>query len=286
MSHPYNHLISEYARLQKEGRACPLGGFKPAPRPKLAANAPKALFFAPHPDDECIDGGLAVRLIRQAHMNVIDVAVTLGSNKARQAGRLQELENACGFIGYGLIPTSSTGLEHINLKTREQNSAHWTACVKVIRALIEKNQPKVILCPHDKDWNSTHIGTHFLVMDALKQMPASYECYLVETEFWGAMSDPNLMVEVSPEDAADLIAALSFHVGEVGRNPYHLSLPGWMMDNVRRGGEVVGGQGGAVPDFLFSQLYRLRKWTGGQAVKFYEGGKLVPSSMNVAELFA
>ena len=110
-------------------------------------------------------------------------------------------------------------------------------------------------------------------------------CYLVETEFWGAMTDPNLMVEISAEDLADMIAATTFHVGEVNRNPYHLLLPPWMMDNVRRGGEVVGGQGGAAPDYTFAVLYRLRKWSQGQATKSFEGGKQVPLSMNVGELF-
>ena len=62
------------------------------------------------------------------------------------------------------------------------------------------------------------------------------------------MATPNLMVESSPEDLADMMAALSFHVGEVQRNPYHLLVPAWMQDNVRRGGEVVGGQGGAAAD--------------------------------------
>ena len=143
----------------------------------------------------------------------------------------------------------------------------------------------MVLCPHDRDWNSTHIGTHFLVLDALAQMPAGFECYLVETEFWGAMTDPNLMVEISAEDLADMIAATTFHVGEVNRNPYHLSLPAWMMDNVRRGAEIVGGQGGVAPDYAFAVLYRLRKWSRGQAVKFFDGGKQVPCAMNVGELF-
>ena len=53
------------------------------------------------------------------------------------------------------------------------------------------------------------------------------------------------MVESSAADVADLMAALSLHVGEVARNPYHLRLPAWMIDNVRRGAELVGGQGGA-----------------------------------------
>ncbi len=282
---PYHELTSEYARLLKEGKSYPLGTFEPASRPQIPPNAPKALFFAPHPDDECIVGGMAVRLMRQARMNVINVAVTFGSNKERQAGRYAELQNACNYIGFGLVATAPKGLEKINPKTREQDPKHWAACVKVIKNIIEKHQPKVVLCPHDRDWNSTHIGTHYLVMDALKQMPACFECYVVETEFWGAMTDPNVMLEISTEDLGDMITATTFHVGEVARNPYHLLLPPWMMDNVRRGAEVAGGQGGAAPDFTFAVLYRLRKWSNGQATRFFEGGKQVSLSMNVRELF-
>ena len=283
---PYHKLVSEYARLLKEGRGYPLGTFPPAQKPALAPNAPKALFFAPHPDDECIVGGMAVRLLRQAKMNLINVAVTFGSKKERQAERYRELQNACNYIGFGLVPTAPNGLERINPKTREQDPKHWVACVKIIKDILEQHQPKVVLCPHDRDWNSTHIGTHFLVMDALKQMPLAFECYLVETEFWGAMTDPNLMLEISAEDLADMIVATTFHVGEVSRNPYHLLLPPWMMDNVRRGAEVAGGQGGVAPDYTFAVLYRLRKWSKGQASKYFEGGKQVPVSMNVASLFA
>lgn len=283
---PYHQLVSEYARLLKEGRSYPLGTFSPAPKPELPAEAPQALFFSPHPDDECISGGIAVRLMRQGRMRVSNVAVTLGSKKERQAGRLQELQNACNYLGFGLIPTAPNGLEKINVKAREQDPKHWSSCVDIIRRIIEKYRPKVVICPHAQDWNSTHIGTHYLVTDALKQMPATFECYLVESEFWGAMSDPNLMVEICAADLADMMAGTSFHVGEVARNPYHLLLPAWMMDNVRRGGEVAGGQGGAAPDFAFAALYRLRKWQAGAAVRFFENGRQVPCSQNIAEIFS
>ena len=97
-----------------------------------------------------------------------------------------------------------------------------------------------------------------------RRQPAGFACHVVETEFWGAMATPNLMVESSVDDLAEMMTALSFHVGEVQRNPYHLLVPPWMQDNVRRGGELVGGQGGAAPDFTFCTLYRLRRWSGGR----------------------
>jgi N-acetylglucosamine malate deacetylase 1 len=282
---PYHSLVADYVRLLHQGRAFPLGAFSPAPQPELAPDAPRVLFFAPHPDDECIVGGMALRLFREAGMKVVDVAVTLGSNKARQAERLRELQNACDYVGFGLVLPAPNGLEKINSRTRELNSAHWSGCVEAIRAILAQHQPKIVFCPHDRDWNSTHVGVHHLVLEALSQMPVDFECYLVETEFWGAMRDPNLMVEISANDVADLIAATTFHIGEVRRNPYHLLLPAWMMDNVRRGAEVAGGQGGAAPDFAFATLYRLRKWSRGQPAKLFEGGKQIPVSMNIGELF-
>ncbi len=99
------------------------------------------------------------------------------------------------------------------------------------------------------------------------------------------MKGPNLMVESSEEDLADLLTALSFHVEEVQRNPYHLRTPGWMMDNVRRGGEVVGGQGGPAPDFLFATLYRLRRWKNDGFRNVLEGGRTLAADEDPTSLF-
>ena len=219
------------------------------------------LLFSPHPDDECITGALPLRLMREAGRRIINVPVTYGSNTDRQAGRAAELESACGFLGWEIYQ----GLE--NFQSLE---------VEDVVRILEKFQPETIFMPHAKDWNSRHISTHFLVVDALKQMADDFSCTVVETEFWGAMDDPNLMVEADAQLVADLVAATSLHIEEVARNPYHLLLPAWMQDNVRRGGELVGGQGGDVPDFSFATLYRLRKWTNGSFADVMDGGKVLP----------
>jgi N-acetylglucosamine malate deacetylase 1 len=282
---PYRSLVAGYARLLEEGRSMPRGGFQPPPRPAFARNAPKVLFFAPHPDDECIVGALALRLMRQARARIINVAVTLGSKPERRVGRLRELRHACRYLGYQLATTALRGLDLIKLETCRRDFAQWTESVAVIVRLLQIHQPGVVFCPHDRDWNSTHIGTHFLVLDALRRMPRGFECYVVETEFWAPMSDPNLMVEVGAEEVADMMAATSFHAGEVSRNPYHLLLAPWMMDNVRRGAELVGGKGAAAPPFTFAALYRLRRWRNGKLEQSFQGGKQVPCSMNVGDLF-
>jgi len=282
---PYQNYVAKIEHLLKEAKTYPLGGFPPAPRPQLPAAAPSALFFSPHPDDECISGGVAVRILRESGMRLINVAVTQGSKKERQAARFQELRNACDYLGFELVPTGPNGLERISPKTRQQDPAHWGACVKVIQSILQQHQPKVIMFPHERDWNSTHIGTHHLVMDALRLMPASFTCYIVETEFWGQMDDPNLMIELSADDLSAMITAISFHVGEVERNPYHVLLPAYAMDNVRRGGELVGGQGGAAPQFSFASLYRLRKWAGGAVQNIQQGGRQISQSTNIGTLF-
>jgi N-acetylglucosamine malate deacetylase 1 len=282
---PYQSIVSEYARLLQAGRRAPFGGFAPLERPRVDDDSPRALIFSPHPDDECIIGALPIRIMREAHFNVINVAVTQGSNKERQAARFQELQGACDYIGYGLIQTAPNGLEKINPKARQYEPAHWKECVAIVADILQLQKPRIIFFPHDTDWNSTHIGTHHLVVDAMTSLGDAFECYTIETEFWGANPRANLMVESTPEQVADLVAGTSFHEGEVRRNPFHLFLPAWMQDNVRRGSEVVGGQGEAAPDFTFATLYRMRRWKNGAFHNVFEGGKNLPASVGAGSLF-
>ena len=250
-------------------------------RAKLAA--PRALIFSPHPDDECITGGLALRLRRESGMNVINVAVTLGSNPRRRMARLRELKDACAYLGFDLIVAGREALRNVNLPSRRQRPAAWADSVKVIAAILEQTRPAVIFLPHALDGHSTHIGTHRLVMDALKRMPVSFQCCVIETEYWGQMSEPNLLVEISVNELADLVAALSLHRGEVKRNAYHARLPGWMMDNVRRA-EVVCGPGKRAPGFPFGTVYRLRWGKRRSLLEAWAGGKILPRSRKAGSI--
>jgi LmbE family N-acetylglucosaminyl deacetylase len=278
--------VSDIARLVGAGKQFPLGGFPTPAHQPPPPRAPKALVFSPHPDDECIIGGLAMRLRREAAMRVINVAVTQGSRKDRQAARWAELTAACAYLGFDLLQTVPGGLDRVNVKTRQQDPAHWASAVDVVAEILARERPRAIFFPHDTDWNSTHIGTHYLVADALGRLDPGFRCVAIETEFWGAMASPNLMVESTTDDLAEMMTALSFHVGEVQRNPYHLLLPAWMQDNVRRGGELVGGQGEPAPDFPFCTLYRLREWRDGALHPRYDGGRTLPAAASASELVA
>jgi LmbE family N-acetylglucosaminyl deacetylase len=278
---PCRNFVLEQARLFRDGKKLRPDVRKKSARRSNKPTRPTALIFSPHPDDECIVGGLALRLLREAGWNVINMAVTLGGKRERRAQRLRELQNACDFLGFDL---ASLGLEKINSITRQKNHGRWLAAVRQIKDVLETKKPRVIFFPHKHDGHSTHIGVHFLVLDALKKMLRSFECFVVETEFWGQMADPNLLVESGVEDVGNLVAALACHVGEMRRNPYHARLPAWMLDNVRRA-ELVGGQGGAAPDFTFGTIYRLRKWSCGRLINVLRGGKFLSRSKNPASLF-
>jgi N-acetylglucosamine malate deacetylase 1 len=269
---PFRSFVSDYARLIREARTLSLGNLPAPRRTAVSAHAPVALIFAPHPDDECIVGAWPLRLQREAGLRVVNVAVTLGSNRERRAGRWEELQAACGWLGFGLELPAPGGLENINPQARQAAPGVWQDAVKVVAGVLERYRPSTLFFPHELDANSTHRGTYYLVREALQAMPVEFTCQVVETEFWGAHPQPNIMVESSVDDVADLIAALSLHVGEVRRNPYHVGLPAWLQDNVRRGAELVGGQGGAAPDYAFATLYRLSRWARG-GLQEAKGGK-------------
>jgi len=282
---PHRQLVDGYVNLLKSGASLPLGGSQMLSRLPTDGSR-KALIFAPHPDDECIIGALPLRLMREAGMQVTNVAVTLGNRRERQTERWRELEDACAYLGFGLLSTADRGLEQITLAAREAETETWSKSVALIARILETERPDAIFLPHNQDWHPAHIGTHYLVLDALSTMQPGFTCHMIETEFWQAMATPNLMVGSSPEDVADLIAALSCHVGEVKRNPYHLRLPAWMIDNVRRGSELVQGRGATAPDMDFATLYRLRQWQHGSLENVVSDGKILMTKDDPGALIA
>jgi N-acetylglucosamine malate deacetylase 1 len=281
---PYRSWVADFERLLQEGKRWPLGGLARLARPRLPATARLALIFSPHPDDEVIVGGLALRLMREAGFRVLNVAITHGSDPARRAERWNELARCCDFIGFELIGSLPGGLEQVNAKTRSADPAGWLERVAGIARILSLHAPHVVFFPHADDWNSTHVGTHHLVIDALASLGPAFQTYTVETEFWGTSGVANVMLELSAHDVADLVAALAFHVGEVQRNPYHVRLPAHLIDNVRRGSEVVLGQGAVPPPFTFATLYHLRRWQQGGLTPVLPAGVAVSARDSVGAL--
>jgi len=281
--HPYHRFVADFARLADEARALPLGGLAPAPRPQPLPAAGCALVFAPHPDDECLTGGLALRLAREVRMRVVVVAVTLGSAVARRAARREELGGACAFLGFELL---SLGLERITPQSRAGDPSHWQAAVAEVAAILAREAPRVVICPHAGDAHATHAGTHALVVDALARISTAFTSYLALTEYWAALESPNLLVESTIDDVADLVAGASFHAGEMGRNPYHVALPAGMQDNVRRGSELLAGAGSVAAQFRFATLYRLERWHAGRRAPAFAGTRALAAGDDIATILS
>lgn len=205
------------------------------------------MILSPHPDDESIMGSLALRLGLENNAHIINIAITLGSNKERQQSRVQELTNACELL--------QMDCEYLN--------EDWKIKEKELKSLIQKFQPQLIIAPHEKDFHPAHIKTGKLLKKVL--LVLKKESILIAwSEFWGQMAKPNILVEVPNEIVELQMNALQMHIGEVSRNPYHLRLPAWMMDNVRRGSEVIGGKGSLSGEMAFGVLYKCQLYKNGK----------------------
>jgi N-acetylglucosamine malate deacetylase 1 len=193
------------------------------------------VIISAHPDDEVIQSTLALRLQGENGCNVVNIAVTLGSDKKRQKERLVELKKSIKFLKFKNIVLPE---DWKNKKTK-------------LSELIKKIDPLLIIAPHENDQNSTHQKTHELVKLVIKQRKVAW------SEFWSPQKYPNILVEVSAELIMKQIQALEFHKGEIARNPYHLRLLSWHMDSVRRGSEIINSQGAESAKMLAGQIYRL-----------------------------
>ncbi|NCA83933.1 MAG: PIG-L family deacetylase, partial [Opitutae bacterium] len=230
-----------------------------------------ALILAPHPDDECIIGLLPLRLREECGFQVWVVPATLGSREARKAERRKELALACARLGFRLRW----------LKRSDFSGAQ----TKELSGLLEAIRPAVVFMPHAKDGHPTHRATHRLGVAAM-DVEKLRMFHVVETEYWHPLEHPNLMVAADQRQLAKLGRALACHTGEIARNDYAARLPAWMVDNVRRGAERVGGAGAAEPSFAYATLYRARKRAAGKWEAEFRGGRMVESSEDLGALAA
>lgn len=230
-----------------------------APSAAPSRNAgPVVVIFSPHPDDECLIGALPLRLQQECGARVINVAVTLG-HAHQQERRRNEVEAACVVLGFELvIPDQGKAFLDVSPEVRHSDPARWEHWRSEFIGILHQFQPSAVFAPHAEDFHPAHIGTHHLVREALHRHLVSSPSPVAffETEYWHPQAAPNLLVGLREETEAKILEATACHAGEVVRNPYHLRHPARMIDNVRRGSEVVMGRGSAGHRFAFGELYR------------------------------
>jgi len=231
-----------------------------APSAGTYAGPERVVICSPHPDDEALTGALPLRFRLEERVSVLNLAVTLGRKADERGRRLRELEASCQALGFRLLVAGHpNGLESVSLEGK-RDAAGWAKKVSILAEIFAAERPTVVFMPHEQDFHPAHIGTHHLVLDALRSHlrgGTKPPVMLIETEYWHELPNPNLMVGLSPYMEAILVMAAAEHGGEVARNPYHILHPARMMDNVRRGSEVVGQTGGVGAGFEFAELYRV-----------------------------
>jgi len=262
MRDPYLDYVCGFEELLRQGDTLNNAVPPPPIQPLVADDAPVCLVFSPHPDDEVIAGALPWRLRSEAGWRVINIAVTLGSDVGRRAARWRELTRCCSHLGfelYSAIGTPGVAFERVRPLTAD-DSPQRDANVARISALIQQYRPRVVVCPHALDGHPTHIGTHDLVVAALRRAAPHWRLHVLFSEYWNTQMNPALMVPLDGQQVATLVGALGLHTGEVARNPYHLSLPAWFIDAARRGAERVGPAGGPATAAVFAALYGWSCW--------------------------
>ncbi|MGH9355167.1 MAG: PIG-L deacetylase family protein [Terriglobia bacterium] len=281
-------FVTGFARSIESGRSIPLGPSHEILDPPLGgepASGGNVLFCAAHPDDEGLSGALALRLRFDSGARVRVVAVTLGSNTTERPRRLRELQSACSALGFGLVvPRSHSGFDNVNLISRREKPGEWAANVRALRDIFDREAPEAVFLPHGDDANTTHVGTHHLATEALAahlSAGARKPVLLVETEFWHQIERPNLMVGLTAELVAAQLVGIGEHEGEMARNPYHLLHLCRLMDNVRRGSELIGQQGSPAHSLVFAELYNVAWMDGTSRIPARPGGHIIGADTKV-----
>ena len=258
---------------------------EPKSLPKLSGL--KIVICSPHPDDECLTGALPLRLQSEANASIINLAITLGSDPERKEERLQELMAACNIVGFKnrlvVQPLAFPLLSPIERQTSQQS---WLEKVDILSEHFQEIVPTLVCVPHEHDGHPTHEAVSFLVSDALRlySSRSQREVLVAESEFWHSLAEPNLLVGISDKDLARLIAGVFQHRGEISRNPYHLRMPARLMDNVRRGGELIRGTAGIPPGFCFGELYRLSCYVDGEKRQWPLAKMIFPPGIPISSL--
>ena len=235
------------------------GGSAPAPAPLrsvLAAVPKRILIIPPHPDDECLMAGLALRAREEAGSEVLVLSFGYGSLESRRKERRREQDEALRVLGFDRFEPQGA-----SLAGDPSGLSHGQ-----ILSALEAVNPDAVIIPHGEDFHPTHMRCSKAARSAAWQHVENTGNPLVlyETEYWQPMLHPNLLLPLPSTVVKRMGAALACHSGEISRNPYHLTLPAWLMDQERRGSERVYGPGTRpAQSSIFSQLYRCTPVSNG-----------------------
>ncbi len=203
--------------------------------PKLSASLAdqpkKILILAPHPDDECLMSGFAIRAKEEYGAWVGVQPFSFGSDLKRRADRAAELKQALLHLKFDLVDSRTSGDDELTE-------------LDILSAL-DWAKPDLVILPHVRDGHPTHIRCSQLGVLAVKAYVSRTQSsvHVLYSEFWQSMDAPTMVVPLSADHVIQMGEALMCHAGEVSRNPYHLTMPAFLMDQIRRGSEMASTSG-------------------------------------------
>lgn len=215
-AHYVENMVTNYEQLA--GNTANLQPILPLlVKPTGLSDQPRIAILAPHPDDECLMAGAALRMQEEWNAKVTVIPYSYGSRPDRRAARAQELKDSLAVLGFDLFEPRKNTLQE------KMTEIEFLETMK-------KLKPEIIFSPHANDFHPAHIAAHDLVENYLSSMVSGIKPIWILTEYWRANETPNSFVPLSPDHVIKIGEALMKHAGEVSRNPYHLRLPAWYID--------------------------------------------------------
>jgi len=151
----------------------------------------KAIFFAPHPDDETLACGGTIALKAAGGEGVVVVIMTDGRNSHKMMGieddpspseligiRQRECEKATSILGVKRENLLFLGFEDIHLY-----ESRVEARARVSKILVDYN-PSEVFIPARNEFHPDHLSTNLIVSASIKELgisPVVYEYNVIST---------------------------------------------------------------------------------------------------------
>jgi LmbE family N-acetylglucosaminyl deacetylase len=169
----------------------------------------KAIFFAPHPDDETLACGGTIALKAAGGEDVVVVIMTDGRNSHKMMGieedpspseligiRRRECEKAASILGVKRENLLFLGFEDIHLyESREAAQAR-------VSKILAAHSPSEVFIPARNEFHPDHISTNLIVSRSLKELgfsPVVNEYNVVPT------IEPRSCIETVAVDISDTL---------------------------------------------------------------------------------
>ena len=102
------------------------------------------LICSPHPDDEALVGGFALRALQESNARVVNCAITLGADRKRKQERLRELKASCAVLGFELKIVGwprILGLDNVEPQGAKSDPQRWRLNQALLKSVSSTQNP-------------------------------------------------------------------------------------------------------------------------------------------------